>query len=107
MIIISNAASEFIEFELEGLSDYISGVFSSTSNFGQTKRDVEVYLRVCESLKIKPEELYHIGDNYTFDYLIPRGVGINTFLLDRGNERRGQHIVRNLKEFEDRIRSLE
>ncbi len=106
LIIISNAAREFIEIEMEGLRDYFAAVFSSVSDFHQTKKEGDFYLRVCDSLKIRPEELYHVGDNYTFDYLVPRGVGINTFFLDRQEGKRGEHIVRNLREFEKKVKRL-
>lgn len=106
LIIISNAAREFIEIEIGELESSFAEIFSSVSDFHQTKKEADLYLRVCHSLKIRPEELYHVGDNYVFDYLVPREVGINAFYLDRDGQRTGKHMVRNLKEFEEKIKYL-
>jgi putative hydrolase of the HAD superfamily len=107
LIIISNAAREFLDIETEGLRDYFTAIFSSISDFQQTKKEADSYLRVCNALKIRPEELYHVGDHYTFDYLAPKGVGINAFFLDRHEGRKGEHIVRNLREFEEKVKHLQ
>ncbi|MFC1967990.1 HAD family hydrolase [Chloroflexota bacterium] len=106
LIIISNAAREFIEIEIGELESSFAETFSSVSDFHQTKKEADLYLKLCHSLKIRPGQLYHVGDNYVFDYLVPREVGINAFYLDRDKQRTGEYVVRSLKEFEEKIKCL-
>lgn len=103
LIIISNAAREFLEVELEGIKDYFTHIFSAPSDFNQIKKTPSFYLDICSILKVKPSEVTHIGDNWFFDYIIPREVGIVAFYLDRQGEKQGEFIVRDLKEFEKKL----
>ena len=50
--------------------------------------------------------MVHVGDNWNFDYVIPKKVGIVTFYLDRGKQRKGKWIVHDLKEFETKVHLL-
>ena len=88
---------------MENLGKYFSDIFSTSSDFKQLEKSEAIYLKILKKLKIKPEELVHIGDHYDFDYKVPRKLGINAFLLDRGSEKKGENIVHSLKEFKDKI----
>ncbi|MCD6330605.1 MAG: HAD family hydrolase [Thermoplasmata archaeon] len=107
LIIISNAANEFIEIEMEvlGLKKYFSRIFSAVSNFKKTKKDREIYELVCKEMGIDKDKLIHVGDNYEFDYLAARQAGIKAFYLDRKGNMNGSFVVRDLKEFEEKIRN--
>ena len=108
LVIISNAANEFIEVEIEslGLRKYFSAIFSAVSNFGKTKKDKEIYEMVCYELGIKKDGIVHVGDNYEFDYLAAKQAGIEAYYLDRKGNMNGSYVVRNLKEFEEKIRTV-
>ncbi|MEM2934349.1 MAG: HAD family hydrolase [Methanocellales archaeon] len=106
LIIISNAAREFLEVELEGIEDYFSYIFSAPSDFNQIKKTPSFYLDICNILKVKPSEVTHIGDNWFFDYIIPREVGIEAFYLERQGKKQGEFIVKDLKEFEKKLLDL-
>lgn len=109
LIIISNASKEFIETEIEtlGFEKYFSKIFSAVSNFNKTKKDKEIYEMVCRNLKIEKERMIHIGDNYEFDYLAPRRAGIKSFYLDRKGNENGEYIVKDLREFEEKLKRLQ
>ena len=85
LLIISNAAREFLTIELAEthLAHYFSHIFSAVTDFQQTKKDSNVYQQICSTLGINPSGLIHVGDNYCFDYLIPRKMGIIAFYLNR------------------------
>lgn len=108
LIIISNAKKEFIDMELEesGLKKYFAHIFSSTSDFHKVKKIAEFYIIICDKLKIKPNEMIHVGDHKEFDYLVPKKVGIPSVYLDRDQTSNGEFVVSNLKEFEKRIKKL-
>jgi len=104
-IIISNAAREFIDIEVElaELGGYFSRIFSATSDFGEIKKTAGFYGRICQLLRISPREMVHVGDHWEFDYVVPRGLGIRTFHVDRSWNRRGYDVIRSLEEVEQRL----
>jgi putative hydrolase of the HAD superfamily len=105
LILCSNAGREFIDVEMEatGLGDYFDRIFSATSDFKEVKKTPRFYERVCEIMKVRPEEMIHVGDHYEFDYLIPRTLGIRAFYLDRSAQKRGASILWDLERFPERI----
>jgi len=105
LIVISNATRDFIniKMEVENLDQYFERIFSVTSDFGVVKKDTDIYKKVCKIMKIKPEELVHVGDHYKFDYAMPRQLGVKAFFLDRKKENKDQYIVHDLKEFKEKI----
>ena len=105
LILTSNAGREFIEIELEatGLGKYFDQIFSATSDFREVKKTIEFYQRICQILGVSPQEIVHIGDHYEFDYLVPRRLGIRAFYLDRLGKRRGEFILQDLRELEERL----
>lgn len=103
LAIVSNASREFISFKLEAeeLSSYFKpeDVYSMTSDFKIVKKNAEAFKSICVKLGVEPNELWHAGDHYKFDYLIPREAGVNAFYLDRSCKEKGDFIVRDLNEF--------
>jgi HAD superfamily hydrolase (TIGR01549 family) len=98
LVVTSNAAREFIDIELEGLSDYFSETFSATSDFREVKKSPLIYGTVCAHMGAKPFEVLHIGDNYNYDYESPLEAGLDALFLDRKGERSGREVVGDLRE---------
>jgi FMN phosphatase YigB (HAD superfamily) len=83
LIISSNAATEFIDFQTQPLRKFFSHVFSATSDFGEVKKSNNFYAQVCEILRVKPQEVVHTGDHWVFDFINPRKIGITAYYLNR------------------------
>jgi len=98
LVVTSNAAREFIDIELEGLSDYFSETFSATSDFREVKKSPLIYGTVCAHMGAKPFEVLHIGDHYNYDYESPLEAGLDALFLDRKDERSGREVVGDLRE---------
>jgi putative hydrolase of the HAD superfamily len=98
LVVTSNAAREFIDIELEGLSDYFSETFSATSDFREVKKSPLIYGTVCAHMGAKPFEVLHIGDHYNYDYESPLEAGLDALFLDRKGERSGREVVGDLRE---------
>ncbi|HUV02434.1 MAG TPA: HAD family hydrolase [Desulfobacteria bacterium] len=88
LILSSNAATEFIEFQIQPIKKYFSQVFSATSDFGQVKKTNGFFARVCGILDVKPQAVVHIGDHWVFDFINPRKIGITAYYLDRERKER-------------------
>ena len=98
LVVTSNAAREFIDIELEGMSDYFSETFSATSDFREVKKSPLIYGTVCAHMGAKPFEVLHIGDHYNYDYESPLEAGLDALFLDRKGERSGREVVGDLRE---------
>jgi HAD superfamily hydrolase (TIGR01549 family) len=105
LIISSNAKKEFINVQLKQskLNSYVNRIFSSTSDFHTVKKVTDFYAMVCKKMKITPQEMIHIGDHKEFDYLSPQKLGITSYYLDRKKDTTGNHVVSDLKQFENKI----
>jgi putative hydrolase of the HAD superfamily len=109
LIIISNAAHEFIDMEISilNLSPYFDRIFSAVSDFGKTKKDEDVYKKVMEEMGVDGSDAVHVGDNLDFDYRAAKKAGMDAYYLDREGKWNGGDdidIVNNLAEFERRIK---
>ena len=98
-IIISNARREFIEIQMEKLNikRYFKRVFSTVSDFNMVKKGGEVYRKVCEQMGIDKSELIHVGDDYRFDFLAPRSIGVKAIYLDRKSGKNGDFVISSLE----------
>ncbi len=105
LVLTSNAGREFIKVEMDatGLGRYFGRIFSATSDFGEVKKTTGFYSRICEILKAVPEEIVHVGDHYEFDYLVPRSLGIHALYLDRSGEKKGDFVIQDLRNLEEKI----
>jgi len=105
LIVSSNAKKEFIDVQLKQskLSDYFDRIFSSTSDFHTVKKVTDFYAMICKKLRIQPQEMIHVGDHKEFDYLSPQNLGITSYYLDRKENTTGNHVVSDLKQFENKI----
>lgn len=106
IVVTSNAAREFIEIELDGLSDYFSETFSATSDFHEVKKSPILYGAVCANLGAQPFEVMHIGDHYSYDYESPLQAGLDALFLDREGHRTGSEVVGDLREAVEMICGL-
>jgi HAD superfamily hydrolase (TIGR01549 family) len=105
LILTSNAGREFIDIELKatGLGKYFNQIFSATSDFGEVKKTIDFYQRICQILGANPDEIVHVGDHYEFDYLVPRKLGIHAFYLDRSGQQKGDFVISDLRDLEKRL----
>lgn len=105
LIMVSSARREFLDIELErtGIRHFFEHTFSSTSDFGLTKKTTDIYQKVCTTCNVAPFEVVHVGDDPDFDFNIPRKLGIKTFYLDRTGSHSGKTIIRDLKELVEKV----
>jgi putative hydrolase of the HAD superfamily len=108
IILTSNAGREFIDVEMEatGLGGYFDRIFSATSDFGEVKKTVGFYQRICQIIGVHPQEVVHVGDHFEFDYLVPQSLGINALYLDRSGQKNGEYVLKDLKGLEKRLIDL-
>lgn len=106
LVINSNCSREFLELELKetGISSFFAKVFSSTSDFNQVRKDESYYVKVCSLLRVDPERMVHVGDNWKFDFEVPSKVGIKALFLDRSGKRSGKHVIHDLTQLERRLK---
>ena len=98
LVVTSNAAREFIDIELEDLTEYFREIFSATSDFREVKKSPLVYGAICAQMDARPFEVLHIGDHYHYDYESPLQAGLDALFLDRKGERSGPEVVGDLRE---------
>ena len=67
------------------------------SDFYEVRKNPEVYIKICDKLNVNPMEVAHVGDHYKFDYIVPKSIGIDAYLIDRFNKHNGG--LRDLREF--------
>lgn len=106
LIIISNAAKEFIEFEMNylNLNKYFLKVFSAVSDYKKTKKDISTYLLVSKELMVNPHKITHIGDTFEHDYISAKKAGLNAYYLNRNQiNSLNNYTVKNLVEFVNKI----
>lgn len=105
LIILSNASRPFIQEEMEatGFGGFFERVISATSDLGEVKKTREFYTKVCGLLGLDPDELIHVGDHWEFDYLAPQEAGVRAYFLDRSGKGNGGEVVRDLREFAQRV----
>lgn len=105
LIIITVSTHEMNELKLEteGLKNYFSKIFSVTSDFKMTKKNPDVFLKIIKKLKIKKNEIVHVGDKYDDDYITPRKAGIKSILVDRKSRYKLKSSIKSLRELENYI----
>ncbi len=104
LIATSGSAREFLHHLLRGVEPYFHRIFSSTSDYKQPKTN-DFYLKICENLKVTPDQILHVGDNWQFDYVSASEIGINAVFLDRKETCGRPGSVANLKELKARLKT--
>jgi putative hydrolase of the HAD superfamily len=97
LIVASGTPLELLHLLLRDIKPYFVRVFSSISHYRQVKNP-DFYLRICEEMGVKPDQVIHVGDNWQFDFLNARQVGINAFHIDRSG-RNHQDSLSDLTQF--------
>ncbi len=98
LVVSSNAATEFVDFQIHSIKKFFSRIFSATSDCGEVKKSNGFYARVCGIMDVQPQEVVHTGDHWVFDFLNPRKIGINAYYLDRKRSR-SREVKREGDEF--------
>jgi HAD superfamily hydrolase (TIGR01549 family) len=91
LIIASGTPLELLHCLLRDIEPYFIRIFSSISHYRQLKNP-DFYLRICEEMDVKPNQVIHVGDNWQFDFLNARQVGINALYLDRSRRNHQQSL---------------
>jgi len=91
LIVASGTPLELLQLLLHDVKPYFVRIFSSVSHFGQLKSP-DFYVSICEEMGIEPGRVTHVGDNWQFDFLNARQVGINALYLDRSGRNHQEHL---------------
>ncbi|MEM3401806.1 MAG: HAD family hydrolase [Candidatus Hadarchaeales archaeon] len=105
LILVTNAAREFLEFEIKHLKirKFFQFTFSSISDLETIRKNWRLYLKVAKIVGVKPEEMVHVGDHFKYDYLEAKKAGLKSIYIDRSGRKKGQGIIKNLNELEEML----
>ncbi len=83
LAVISNFDGR-LRFILEhlGVSKFFAHIFIS-SEIGADKPDPEIFRRVLKLIKLKPDQVLHVGDDSERDWKAANAAGLSIFRLDR------------------------
>jgi len=82
LVVASGTPIEVLHYLLRDVEHYFTRIFSSVSHYQQIKSP-EFYLAICQAMGVEPSQVAHVGDNWQFDFLNSKQVGIHAFYLDR------------------------
>jgi len=82
LTVASGSPRDFLFYLLKDIERCFVKVFSSVSDYKQLKTP-DFYREMCRVLRVRPEQVIHVGDNWQFDVSAPSEVGIRAFYLDR------------------------
>ena len=105
LVVASGSMRDFLYHLLHDIEPYFTRIFSSLTDYKQLKTS-EFYLKMCQVMEVKPEQIAHVGDNWQFDFVAPTEVGIRAFYLDRKQQMNHSESLANLLEFTDRLTGL-
>jgi putative hydrolase of the HAD superfamily len=83
LVVASAGPTEMLVPAVAPIRHYFSHIFSSISDYGQLK-SADFYRGMCQTMKVEPASVVHVGDSWQFDFLTPKQIGINAVYLDRG-----------------------
>jgi len=85
LVISTNADMVFVMklLKVKRLLRYFKRIFSCVTHMKLIRKEDKFYRWICSELNMKPYEVLHVGDDPIYDYQVPRGVGINAYLIDR------------------------
>jgi len=94
LVIFSNAARIFLDTEvvMSGLDRYVARSISVTDDWGMVKADPRAFARLLECYGA----CIHIGDHLSFDYHVPRALGIEAYHVWRGSGERMPESITSL-----------
>jgi FMN phosphatase YigB (HAD superfamily) len=82
--------------------DYVMSGYEA----GCDKSNPEMYRKVLEILKVKPEEAVMIGDELDLDVLLPKSLGIKAMLLDRERRHRGKLVDAFVYDLDEAVQAI-
>jgi len=91
LIVASGTPLELLHCLLRDIKPYFVRIFSSVSHYKQLKSP-DFYLKICEEMGVNPGQVIHVGDNWQFDFIHARQVGINALYLDRSGRNHQESI---------------
>ena len=103
LIVATLAHRDLIPPALSGIRSYFDHVFSATSDFHYVRKHQKFYDDIVTTLSVDAGDVVHTGDDYIFDCEVPKSAGMYSYFLDRT----GKEGLKDLREFESRIRELE
>jgi len=106
LIIVSGTPRNVIEIVIEGFRNYFKHIFSSVSDRQEVKKMPQFYEMICKALGIETLAMVHVGDEWYYDFIAPRRIGVKSFFLDRTGEKSGKFVIKDLRELEDRLANL-
>ena len=92
LIVASGTPLELLHCLLRDIKPYFVRIFSSISHYKQVKSP-DFYLRICEEMGVKPDQVIHVGDNWQFDFLNARQAGINSLYIDRSGKNHQESLT--------------
>jgi len=100
LIVASGTPLKLLDCLLRDIKPYFVRIFSSISHYRQVKNP-DFYLKICEEMSVKPGQVIHVGDNWQFDFLNARQVGIHALYIDRSGENHQDSLgdLTRLKDF--------
>ena len=90
-----------LKLKAVNIEKFFTKIFVVIEDFKMVKHDENVYTILLKKLKLKPNEIVHIGNDYKFDCHVPRSIGIRSVLLDRNTNKRGKDIIHDLRDLEN------
>ena len=106
LVVSSNTIRELLDIQVEEVGDYFTHVFSAPSDYQSVKKDQSFYRTILDAMGIGPDEMIHVGDHHTYDYLTPRSMGIEAYHLDRTGSGENRDAVGSLTEFVERLKEV-
>lgn len=104
LIIASGIPTNLIEVIMKEFDDCFKHIFSPVSDLYQVRKTPKFYKMICNALEVNPSKIIHVGDDYLYDYIIPKKIGMKSILLDRKQERKEDDVIKNLKELHKLIK---
>lgn len=104
LIIASGGLTNIIDLIVKRFRHYFKHIFASLDR--QERKTPQFYKRICKILRINPETIAHVGDDWESDFIAPRSIGIKSFYLDRTGTKSGKFILKDLRELKDRLFKL-
>jgi FMN phosphatase YigB (HAD superfamily) len=100
LVLFSNAARPFLNVEVSrgALEPFFSVMVSVSDDWGMVKSDPDAFRRLKH---MTGPDLIHVGDHARFDYEVPRGVGITSYLVSRDPRTRSDGALASLYEILD------
>ena len=102
LVVASGSTRDFLNHLLQGIEPHFTKIFSSLTDYKQLKTS-EFYLKMCHEMGVETGQVVHVGDNWQFDFVAPREVGIQAFYLDRKRQTNHQNSMASLLQMKDHL----